>query len=373
MNRLRVTLEKHFGSVNCLRILPSGPCSVSGAASGGGGGGGYGSMGGGAYTTGGDMYRGSSSSEGGGGGGGGEDASIVSAGRDSMVNVWSSNGSCVASQAAHRGSVAFLSELSCCPGASAASAAAASAGHGYSYGCYNTRSVFSGGGALGAGGHPLMISLGTDGMIKLWDMKRFKCVSEINPSPMPVQQPGPGGAPGAVAVGGTFTKAVWCPQGFIAGSNSGVVRLYEHTSSSSYTGAGIAGSEVGAGAGAGGGLEPGDASSSGYNAYAYGSSRGGSMSPTNTSNNGGGGYSYSSSAGASSNAAAAPASEWIVRDLAFHGFPGTGAGAAMSAGSTSSSSSSSAGSLQACTDLICTDVLCASASRNGQILRWSRS
>ncbi|KAJ1424279.1 WD40-repeat-containing domain protein, partial [Ochromonadaceae sp. CCMP2298] len=164
--RLRVTLEKHFGSVSCLRVLNS-----AGGMSGGGG----------------ETSR----------------ATIISAGRDSMINAWSSSGDCLSSSAAHRGTVACLSEI-----------------------------AYGGARASYAGGGPLMLSTGLDGMIKLWDMRRFKCVSEISSAPS-----APAPAPTLVGMGaqaqaqsqahGNLSKVVWCKRGFVTGSSGGVVRLYE--------------------------------------------------------------------------------------------------------------------------------------------------
>jgi hypothetical protein len=241
----------------------------------------------------------------------GEGASIVSAGRDSMVNIWSSSGDCLSSQAAHRGTVSFLSDINY-PGVSGGYSYAYSALSGLNTkSCYNSLICSS----------PMMLSLGTDGVIKVWDMRRYKCISEVGPSPQ----------------AGNCTKAVWCSQGFLTGSNTGVVRLYEHTAS----------------------LEPGstlgtarDITTAGYGGdSADYVGRTGSGSP--------GAVPYISSL------ATIPASpqEWAVRDLAVHGAGATGAGGAASAG---------AGASSACTDLICTEAMCASASKSGQILRWSR-
>ena len=215
-------------------------------------------------------------------------ATIVSAGRDSMINAWSNSGDCISSQAAHRGTVSFLSESN------------------------NMR---------------CLISLGTDNMIKLWDMKRFKCFSEIAPSiavsstsASSSSSSGGGGGYSKASVSqyvpGTFTKAVWCgPQSFVTGSSTGVIRLYEGGAGGGFSGGGDSMSSAGVNPSA-----PLDASPS---------------LPTSTS---------------------ASVSDWVGRDLSVH---------------TSNQSQ------VACTDLICamnvnnsSMSMLASASKSGQIFSW---
>lgn len=112
---------------------------------------------------------------------GGEGASFVSGGRDSMVNMWTASGDCVGTQAAHRGSVNFLSDINC-----------------------NLRYR----GFLGA---PMMFSLGSDSVIKLWDLKKFKAAAEIS---MPT----------------TVTKGVWAGQSIITSGPTGAVNCWNYTS-----------------------------------------------------------------------------------------------------------------------------------------------
>jgi WD40 repeat protein len=71
--RLRVAIEKHFGTVNAIRAIPD--------------------------------FIGSSALD------GGEGAAFVSGGRDSVINLWTSSGDCVGTQTAHRGSVTGLSDI----------------------------------------------------------------------------------------------------------------------------------------------------------------------------------------------------------------------------------------------------------------------
>jgi hypothetical protein len=281
--RLRATLEKHFGSVSCARVLA--PGSQSGA--------------GGTTALGASGFA-SSKLE-------GEAAAVVSAGRDSMINIWSASGDCLSSQAAHRGTVSFLSDINYSAGLS---------GYSYAYSAQqglNTKSVY----ASPFGNNPLMLSLGADGAIKLWDLKRFKCISEVAPS----------------AQAGNSTKAVWCAEGFLTGSNTGAVRLYEHSASVDLTG--------------------GQGSARDFEAEYV--ARSGSGSP--------GALNYGS---ALPGIPASGPAEWLVRDLGVHSATGAAAGVV---GGAQQGQQQGAG---ACTDLLCTEALCASASKSGQILRWSR-
>ena len=101
-----------------------------------------------------------------------------------MINLWTANGDCVVSQQSHRGSVAFLSDIN-----------------------YNRVSNLCG---------PLLLSLGTDNMIKLWDLKKFKSIFE-----QPVTQQS------NCSNSGSLSKAVWVGQSFVTASSSGVLKLYD--------------------------------------------------------------------------------------------------------------------------------------------------
>ena len=146
--RLRIALEKHFGAVNALRAIPE--------------------------SIGCNALK------------GGEGASFVSGGRDSMINLWTASGDCVGTQAAHRGSVSFLSDLN-----------------------FNLQY------RPATAGAPMMFSLGTDNMVKIWDLKRFKTVVEFS-VPLP----------------GTLTKGVWADQFIVTASSNGSVKVWNYTSSS---------------------------------------------------------------------------------------------------------------------------------------------
>lgn len=163
--RLRHAVEKHFGAVNTLRAVPEQlQCNALK---------------------------------------GGEGASFVSAGRDSMVNLWTASGSCVGTQAAHRGSVNFLSDINCKlqyrPGLS---------------------------------GTPMMFSIGADSAVKIWDLKRFKIITDIQVPPSAAS----GAAAVAAAGGGSgpsaVTKGVWAGQSIVTGGSSGNLKLWDYTASS---------------------------------------------------------------------------------------------------------------------------------------------
>lgn len=113
----------------------------------------------------------------------GDNCAFLTAGRDSMVNMWSNIGDCVGSQTAHRGAISFLSEINL--------------NSGYRP---NTSNQYT----------PLMLSLGSDSSIKVWDIKRFRAISEVS-----------------VQNSGNLSKAVWLGQSFIVGTTSGSLKLYE--------------------------------------------------------------------------------------------------------------------------------------------------
>ncbi len=152
-----MTLEKHFGAVNALRVFSGGAGATP-------------SVGGGtpsaAQPTG---------------------LSFLSAGRDSMLNMWSANGDCISSQTAHRGAATFLSEI-------------------------NYAAVLRQGGAAVA--TPLLASLGADNVAKIWDLRRLKPVAEI----------------ASPAAAGNVTKAVWCGQSLVVSGSAGLVRQYDQVS-----------------------------------------------------------------------------------------------------------------------------------------------
>lgn len=169
--RLRSTLEKHFGAVNSLRVVPEsiGRESVSFVTS---------------SSSSSGPNAGMSGSGGGSGGGG---PCFVSAGRDSMIHLWSGGGDSIGTQAAHRGSVNYLSEIN--------------------YNCSYRTSVI---------GVPLMLSTGADNTVKVWDLRRFKNLWEIPMLP--------------ASSHGSVSKMAWAGQGIITASSSGALRLWNLTS-----------------------------------------------------------------------------------------------------------------------------------------------
>ena len=146
-HRLRITLEKHFGAVNALRAIPD-------------------------YDNG----RASTARN-------GELASFVSAGRDSMINIWTADGDCVGTQSGHRGTVNFLSEVN-----------------------YNLMYKHS------LQGSPVMVSLGGDNSMKLWDLKKFRSICTI---PLPTNV-------------GVITKAIWANQAIVTCSTTGSIEMWNY-------------------------------------------------------------------------------------------------------------------------------------------------
>jgi WD40 repeat protein len=127
--RLRVSIEKHFGPVTTLRAIPENlGCSCIGSVG---------------ENV--DASAGSSS----------EAASFASGGRDSVINLWTGAGTCVGSVSSHRQGVHYLSDINLV------------ANNGRSDKGKSSSS-------------PTMFSIGGDGLIKIWDLKRFKSTGEIN-------------------------------------------------------------------------------------------------------------------------------------------------------------------------------------------------
>lgn len=101
---------------------------------------------------------------------------FLSGGRDSMINLWTSSGDCIGTQAAHRGSVHYISEVK--------------------------KEFFS-------SGSPAIVSLGADNMMKLWDLKKFRPIFETSFSL------------------DVASKAVWRGKSVITGSSSGIIREWK--------------------------------------------------------------------------------------------------------------------------------------------------
>jgi WD40 repeat protein len=192
--RLRTTIEKHFGSVHALRVIPDMTFSHPTTAGGNNPN----------STTNSTTANTATNSK------LHEQVAFVSAGRDSMINFWNANGDCISSQTAHRGYVSYLSDIN--------------------YSTMNLRPT-------SANTSLLMLSVGSDNIIKLWDVKRCKCLSEITPT----THSGSANASGAggTAVGNaastpsassTITKTTWCTgSSFVTASSNGQLRVFERT------------------------------------------------------------------------------------------------------------------------------------------------
>eukprot|EP01035_Chromulina_nebulosa_P021848 gene21848-28279_t len=192
--RLRVTLEKHFGAVNFIRVVSDSAVRGGiGSAS---------SVAGGSLSG---VGVGGTASK-------GEVLSFLSAGRDSMINSWSANGDCLASTTAHRGTVTFLSDIHY--------------NFPYRNGSYTCN-------------HPLMLSLGSDNAIKIWDLKRLKAVHEIQASNcnananLGSNNAAINASSPAQPNSNVMSKAVWVGQAFVTASTSGAMKLYENISNTS--------------------------------------------------------------------------------------------------------------------------------------------
>lgn len=102
-------------------------------------------------------------------------------------NIWNASGDCIGSQPGHRGAVNYLSEIN------------------------TTLKLRFCSMKSSACGLPLIISAGADNIVKVWDMKRFKCLSEF--------QIGPSTGP--------LSKAVWVGRSIVTASG-GHVRLWDY-------------------------------------------------------------------------------------------------------------------------------------------------
>jgi WD40 repeat protein len=140
--RQRLVIEKHFGAVNGLRVIPEG--------------------------LGRGVLRGDS-------------LSFISSGRDSHLNLWTSSGECVGTQAAHRGSINYISDIN------------------YNLNCRSSTTNI-----------PVIISCGGENSIKLWDIRKFRAISELS----------------VPASSGTVTKVGWWGQSLITATNSGSIKMW---------------------------------------------------------------------------------------------------------------------------------------------------
>lgn len=101
--------------------------------------------------------------------------------------MWNASGDCIGSQPGHRGAVNYLSEINT---------------------TLKLRFSSMKGSACGL---PLMLSAGADNILKVWDMKRFKCLSEVQIG----------------ASTGPLTKAAWVGRSIVTASG-GLVRLWDY-------------------------------------------------------------------------------------------------------------------------------------------------
>jgi serine/threonine protein kinase/WD40 repeat protein len=147
--RLRTSLDKHFGSVNIIKALPI------------------------QTTTQSQSQDGSSL------------PSFLSGARDGMINSWTSEGNCLGSQGAHRNSVNCMSEI---------------------------HSFLSGGGGLEQQ-QQVLITGGADNLIKVWDVKRLKLLSQFTC--------------------GNVVKVAWFHTKVVVGTSTGQMMLWDPSSSSS--------------------------------------------------------------------------------------------------------------------------------------------
>jgi WD40 repeat protein len=109
--------------------------------------------------------------------------SFLSAGRDAMLYLWTGNGDCIGSQALHRGNIHFLSEV-------------------------NANLLHRSSNPTSA-----IISLGADNCIKVWDLKKNRCLADV------ANHPGCG----------VFSKAVWIrSHHVITASNTGSIKLWSY-------------------------------------------------------------------------------------------------------------------------------------------------
>jgi len=144
--RLQTTLDKHYGTVNLLKTLP-------------------------------DDFKAPSRKDVDHGGGNG--SCFLSAARDGIMSLWSSDGSCLASQGAHRTAVTCMSDVQ-------------------SHSDLKDLLHVSG---------PCVVTSGMDSIVRVWDVRRMKIASEFS-------------LPNVV-------KVAWFNQSVITGSSSGEMYIWD--------------------------------------------------------------------------------------------------------------------------------------------------
>jgi WD40 repeat protein len=113
----------------------------------------------------------------------GESLSFISSGRDSHLNLWTSSGECVGTQSAHRGSVHYMSDIN--------------------YNLNYKASTFN---------TPLIISCGGENSVKLWDIRKFKNLSDfVVPSSY-----------------GTVIRLGWWGQSLVTATNTGNIKMWSY-------------------------------------------------------------------------------------------------------------------------------------------------
>jgi WD40 repeat protein len=145
LHRLQTTLDKHYGTVNLLKNLPED------------------------FKT--PNRKDITSSTG---------TCFLSAARDGIMSLWSSDGSCLASQGAHRTAVTCMSDVQ-------------------SHSDLKNTIEVSG---------PCVITSGMDNIVRLWDVRRMKVATEFS-------------LPNVV-------KVAWFNQSVITGSSSGEMYVWDY-------------------------------------------------------------------------------------------------------------------------------------------------
>ena len=174
--RLQNTLDKHYGTVNLLKALPDDfrlPARK-------------------------DIVSSNGNSSGGGGG-----SYFLSAARDGIMSLWSSDGTCLASQGAHRTAVTCMSDVQ-------------------SWQSGGERSHKD---TVGSASGPCVVTSGMDSIVRVWDVRRMKITSEFS-------------LPHVV-------KVAWFNQSVVTGSSTGEMYLWDyHEDSPAEAGAGGVGKET---------------------------------------------------------------------------------------------------------------------------------
>ena len=132
--------------------------------------------------------------------------------------MWTAAGDCVGTQpSAHRGllGATFLSDINCGL---------------FNYNPYSGSGAGGGGGGGGGGrggvgasmgGQPVVFSLGSDSVIRLWDLRRFRPCGEINTATCAITGAGAGSST-------VCSKGVWAGQNIVSSGPSGAVCCWSY-------------------------------------------------------------------------------------------------------------------------------------------------